>query len=209
MGAVPGLTEDSTVIAKLSQQFWEQLAKRQKYRCSCNGALRVAPGPRKAIAGGRYTLDFAVNVAVDKYALPLERQVRIMKRAGLVCDSQTLWDQLDALAVHLEPSDLALREYIIGADETWWRLMQKKANKKWYAWGLTTHDACWYKLADSQLRQARLGGSRRVRRHRALRRLQGVRDRRERGSVDQAGALLGARSPEVRRSRAELSRSMR
>ena len=157
MTAVPGLTEDSTVIAKLSQQFWELLAKRQKYRCSCNGALRVAPGPHKAIEGGRYTLDFAVNVAVDKYAdaLPLERQVRIMKRAGLLCDSQTLWDQLDALALHLEPSYLALREYIIGADvigadETWWRLMQKKANKKWYAWGLTTHDACWYKLADSR-----------------------------------------------------------
>jgi len=86
MTAVPGLTEDSTVIAKLSQQFWELLAKRQKYRCSCNGALRVAPGPHKAIEGGRYTLDFAVNVAVDKYAdaLPLERQVRIMKRAGLL-----------------------------------------------------------------------------------------------------------------------------
>ena len=157
MEAVAGLTEDSTVIAMLSRQIWELLSKRQKYRCSCNGALRVAPGPYKAIEGGRYSLEFAVQVAVDKYAdaLPLERQVRIMKRAGLVCDSQTLWDQIDALAKLLEPSYLALREYIIGADvigadETWWRLMQKKANKKWYAWGLTTHDACWYKLADSR-----------------------------------------------------------
>ena len=47
-----------------------------------------------------------------------------MKRSGLVCDSQTLWDQLDGLAKLLEPSYLALREYIIGADvigadETW------------------------------------------------------------------------------------------
>ncbi len=161
MVAIEGLTEDSEVIAAISRAFWALTSKRQKYRCSCNGAMRVAPGPYKAIEGGRYSLDFAVHVAVDKYAdaLPLERQVRIMKRCGLLVDSQTLWDQLDALANLLEPSYFALREYIIGADvigadETWWRLMQKKANKKWYAWGLTTHDACWYKLADS--RSARL-----------------------------------------------------
>jgi transposase len=130
---------------------------RQKYRCLCNGAIVTAPGPDKVIEGGRYTLQFAVQVGVDKYTdhQPLARQVRIMKRAGLVVDSQTLWDQLDALAVHLEPTYRALREYIlgadvIGADETWWRLMVKKSNKRWFAWGITTHDACWYDIADSR-----------------------------------------------------------
>ncbi len=56
-----------------------------------------------------------------------------MKRAGLHIDSQTLWDPPDAPAVHLQPTDDALREYIlgadvIGADETWSRMTKKKAN---------------------------------------------------------------------------------
>lgn len=28
--------------------------------------------------------------------------------------------------------------------------MKKKSNKKWYAWGITTHDAAWYRIADSR-----------------------------------------------------------
>jgi transposase len=151
------VTEDSEVIAAIARQYWQIIAMRQKYRCTCNGAIVTAPGPYKVIEGGRYTLQFALQVAIDKYAdhLPLERQARIMTRQGLLIDSQTLWDQIDALARHLEPTYDALRKYVlgadvIGADETWWRLMQKKANKKWYAWGITTHDACWYEIADSR-----------------------------------------------------------
>ena len=77
--------------------------KRKKYRCSCGGCVETAPGPDKLIPGGRYSIDFAVSVAIAKYTdhLPLERQVRIMKRQGLVVDSQTLWDQLNAVARHL------------------------------------------------------------------------------------------------------------
>ena len=47
-----------------------------------------------------------MGVAVAKYAdhLPLERQVRMMAREGLIVESQTLWDQLNALARHLEPT---------------------------------------------------------------------------------------------------------
>ncbi len=152
-----GQTEDSEVITNIAAEFWKLLVMRQKYRCRCNAAVVTAPGYRKTIKGGRYSVPFAAQVAIDKYVdhLPLERQVRIMRRAGLSIDSQTLWDQIDALAKHLQPTYEALREYIlgadvIGADETWWRLMKKKSNKKWYAWGITTHDAAWYKLADSR-----------------------------------------------------------
>jgi transposase len=65
---------------------------------------------------------------------PLERQVKMMRRDGLEVDSQTLWDQLNALARHLEPAGRALRTHIlsqsvIGADETHWRLMGAKSKK--------------------------------------------------------------------------------
>ena len=155
--AIKGMTEDSEVIAAVSRIFWKVHEMRQKYRCKCNGAIVTAPGPMKVVPGGRYTMEFATQVAVDKYCdhLPLERQARIMGRMGLEVDSQTLWDQIDALAKLLEPTYEAIREYIldadvIGADETWWRLMKKKSNKKWWAWGLTTHDACWYGISGSR-----------------------------------------------------------
>ena len=46
MEPIEGLTEDSEVIAAVMRSFWELTSKRQKYRCSCNGAMRVAPGAR-------------------------------------------------------------------------------------------------------------------------------------------------------------------
>jgi transposase len=64
----------------------------------------------KLVEGGRYSLEFAIEVAVQKYLdhLPQERQVRIMQRQGLQIDSQTLWDQLAALWRLLLPSFEAL-----------------------------------------------------------------------------------------------------
>lgn len=75
--------------------------------------------------GGRYSTAFAVAVAISKYAdhLPLERQVKIMKREGLVVESQTLYDQIEALARVLWPAydrlgAELLDEPVIFVDET-------------------------------------------------------------------------------------------
>lgn len=58
--------------------------------------------------------------------LPLERQVRIMKREGLDVTSQTMWDYLERLVRLLEPAHARLGKYqltvpVVGADETRWR----------------------------------------------------------------------------------------
>jgi len=50
----------------------------------------------------------------------------------LTMDSQTLWDQLDALARHLQPAyerlhDYVLSQPVLGADETPWKLMGLRA----------------------------------------------------------------------------------
>lgn len=155
--AIAGMTEDSEQITVIRREFVVQKVKRQKYRCRCGLGLKTAPAPLKHIPGGRYSLDFAIQVALDKYIehLPLDRQRRRMAREKLFVESQTLWDQIDALAEILQRHYDALREYIlssdvIGVDETWWRLMQKKATKKWWAWALTTHDACWFGIAPSR-----------------------------------------------------------
>ena len=73
--------------------------RRQKYACSCGSCIETALGPDKLVPGGRYSIDFAIYVAISKYCdhLPLERQVRMMARDGLVVTSQTLWDQIEHL----------------------------------------------------------------------------------------------------------------
>ena len=83
------------------------------------------------------------------------------RRRGLDIDSQTLWDQLDALAKVLGPGYAAPGKYVlsqpvIGADETTWRLMGGKGKKrggeakKWQVWTAAAPDAVYYQIQDSR-----------------------------------------------------------
>ena len=156
-----GQFEDSEEITVVERQFVLVKHRRKKYRCSCNGCVETALGPPKLKAGSRYSPEFAVEVVIGKYLdhIPLERQVRIMAREGLAVDSQTLWDQTEAVARRLEPSGRALLEMVLGselvhADESWWRLMEKRPTKRWWAWSVGTEQAVCYRILDSRSQQA-------------------------------------------------------
>lgn len=156
-----GQTEDSEEVTVVERRFAILKHQRKKYRCACNGCVDTAPGPVKLQPGSRYSTAFAVEVAVNKYLdhLPLERQARIMRREGLTIDSQTLWDQLDVLAGVLKPTCDALARHVleaevVGADETWWRLMEKKGSKRWWVWSVTRDDAVIYKTLPSRSQEA-------------------------------------------------------
>ena len=130
------------------------------------GAWDTAPGPlrlaaRPDVRGQRYSPEFAVEVAISKYCdhLPLERQARVMRREGLDIASQTLWDQIEALATVLQPTYEALRRHVlaapvIGADETWWRFMRGPESKRWWAWSVTSPDAVAYTILESRSQEA-------------------------------------------------------
>ena len=133
--------------------------KRKKYRCRCSACIETAPAPPKLLEGGRYSTDFAIEVAVNKYLdhAPLERQVRIMTREGLEVDSQTLWDQIDRLAALVRPAYDRLHEHVkshpvVCADETRWRLMGPKGQDageatRWQVWAVVAPDAAYLPLA--------------------------------------------------------------
>lgn len=159
--------EESEEIDVIERRFVVVKHRRQKYRCSCGGCIQTAPGPRKLFDAARYSVGFAVHVAMAKYAdhLPLERQVRMMQRDGLTVDSQTLWDQIEALAKLLAPAHDRLQAYVlsqpvIGADETYWRLMGEKGKrqggegKRWQAWAIVAPDAVCYRIEDSRSTEA-------------------------------------------------------
>ena len=156
--------ESSELVNVRERGFVLETHERKKYRCGCNGEVKTAPGPVKLQPKGRYSLSFAVEVAIAKYAdhLPLERQVQIMRRDGLRVDSQTLWDQLNALAVHLAPTYEAiisaiLAHGVIHADETRWELLDNgktKENKTFQAWGLVAPELVAYRILDSRGKEA-------------------------------------------------------
>lgn len=158
-------SEDSELVTVVRREFQVQHVRRQKYRCSCNGAVVTAPGPARAMDGGRYSLAFACQVAIDKYAygLPLDRQAKIMAHEGLCVTPQALFDQIFACSEPAELSYQAIREHIVaqsvvGADETPWRLLRNRkepgtrrgGSEKWWAWILSTHDASWFKFSPSR-----------------------------------------------------------
>ena len=152
--------EESEEITVVERSFVIVKHQRKKYRCSCNAKVVTAPSPPKLIPGGRYSVEFAVEVATAKYLdhLPLERQVRMMGREGLVVDSQTLWDQLDALASRLEPTyealgDRVLQSPVIHADESGWRWMGS-SKPKGSIWSLSSVDTSFYRILTSKSLEA-------------------------------------------------------
>ena len=160
-----GQFEESEEIDVLERQFVLRRHKRQKYRCGCQACVETAPPPKKLFEGARYSIDFAIDVAIAKYLdhMPLERQVRVMLREGLVVESQTLWDQLDALARHLLLAHQALHRYVllqpvIGGDETRWRLLGKDGSDggpaNWQVWSITAPNAVSYRIEDSRSTKA-------------------------------------------------------
>jgi transposase len=166
-----GVTEDSEEITVVERTYKLVLNRRRKYRCRCNANVVTAAGPVKLIPGGRYSPEFAVSVAIDKYAdhLPLERQATRMARCGLAVNSAALFDQIAALADVLAPTYRALLEQLLAGpvlhvDETGWLLApngkpvgrKRHRKKRWTAtvWGLCSEQYAYYALLDSKSTEA-------------------------------------------------------
>jgi transposase len=165
-----GQFEESEEITSIERQFVILKHKRKKYRCRCNACVETAPGPVKLKAGCRYSPEFAIDVAVDKYVdhMPLQRQVKAMKRAGLIVKAQTLWDQLESLAKWLDPTYRAILQQVlesplVHADETRWPMLGSKyapKEKRWM-WAVANEELVAYRiLKDRSTESARkiLGG---------------------------------------------------
>jgi len=152
-----GQEEESEEISVVQRKFFIKKNKQKKYRCKCGGCVKTAKKPPRLVKGGRYSVEFAIEVAVEKYLdhMPLDRQKRKMKREGLRVESQTLWDQIWALSQLLKPVYDRLLPYIfsfpvICADESIWYYIQKGGRKRWYIWGASCPFGVYYKLDPSR-----------------------------------------------------------
>ncbi len=65
--------EESEEITVIQRRFELVTHRRQKYRCRCEATVVTAPGPPTLIPGGRYSVDFAVEVAASSCGSPPSR----------------------------------------------------------------------------------------------------------------------------------------
>jgi transposase len=158
-----GQVDTSKEVHVIQRAFVMVEHQQQKARCVNGCCVKTAPAPRKLFPGARYSIDFALEVAIQKYLyhMPLARQVRQMRAEGLEIDTQTLWDQLNKLATVLYPVYEKILEFVmshavIGADETKWRMMNEQErikhdkNKSWQVWTLATDKAVYYEIQDGR-----------------------------------------------------------
>ena len=140
--------------------------RRKKYRCTCGGCVKTADGPTRLFPKARYSIAFAINVALKKYCyhMPLERQSREFKRMGLAVGTNTLWDYLHHIYKLLEPalgrlSDYLNQQPVIGVDETTWRILKSDKrghSKKYWVWARCAPDAVHYAIDPSRGSEAAL-----------------------------------------------------
>jgi transposase len=157
LAAMKGQFETSEMIDVIEVSYRVVKVKQQKYACKCGSCVETAPGPERAMPGGRYSLDFAIKIAIDKYLdhIPLARQERILRRHDLTVTSQTLWDQLSALGRRLESASRALlarvlAQPVIGLDQTGWPRLDGKGDKPWQMWCLTSPGIVVHRIRDDK-----------------------------------------------------------
>jgi len=152
-----GQFEASEMIDVIEVEYRLVEVQQQKYVCRCGGCVETAPGPMRALPGSRYSLAFAIKIAIDKWLdhIPLERQVRILDRHGLVITSQTLWDLAYAVAQRLVSIDAALSQHVlaqpvIGLDQTGWPRLDGGGTKPWQMWCLTAPGVVVHRIRDDK-----------------------------------------------------------
>jgi len=155
---VPGLFQESREITVIERTYKTRFHRRAKYRLkkefntTGKEVLITAPGPVKLLQGARYSVEFAVAVAADKYDLhlPLERQRRQMESLGLDVSVKTLYGLCRALAELCEKTVVPkIRKEIIEdftsvhVDETPWALLGGRGG---YMWAASNRRGAYYRF---------------------------------------------------------------
>ncbi|MFQ5868076.1 MAG: IS66 family transposase [bacterium] len=153
-----GLEEVSSEVC-IEKRYYLKRIKRKVYKktCNCQGPIVTTPAPPKIIPKGKFSIDFWVDVLINKFRnhLPVERQVLEMKEYGLDVPTGTIFGGLKKIdSLYLEPLYEAmgrnLREaHHWYADESGWHLFVKindKENYNWLMWVFISKDIVFFVL---------------------------------------------------------------
>ena len=116
--AMEGQFEESEMIDVVEVSYRVVAGRSSRStRAGAAAASKTAPGPERAVAGGRYSLDVAIKVVHRQVPRPHPARATgaILAQHGLVVTPQTLWDQLYAVAQRLDDHRRALDDARAGA----------------------------------------------------------------------------------------------
>jgi hypothetical protein len=136
---LPRLSPRCTVVRKISA------LRRDKDRGEGFVPVPVTVRARRDQSGGK-----GVNAMLSAVRKLLASTLTRRMTAAVL-----LWDQLEALARHLQKSYEALLAEVftsplIHADETHWYLLDKGPGKKWYAWTVASPDTVYHRILPSR-----------------------------------------------------------
>lgn len=133
------MTEEFELVPAMVER---RLHVQEKLRCRCGETILTAPAPTKVFDKARFGPTFMAQVAVSKCAdsLPLYRQAKAYRRAGVQVNDSTLGDLFHRTAEIVDPLyerllRLIREKEIVLADETTQRSPTNAVNRKKY--GLT------------------------------------------------------------------------
>jgi transposase len=124
-----------------------QVHIQEKLRCRCGEAILTAEGPDKVYDKARFGPAFMSQVAVSKCAdsIPLYRQAKAFRRAGVPIDDSTLGDLFHRTAEIVMPLSnrllhLIAEKEIVLADETTQRVQDRKKTRTAWLWSFIARD---------------------------------------------------------------------
>jgi transposase len=131
------------VLARVERQLHVQ----EKVRCRCGETIITADVPPKVFDKTRFGPTFMAQAVVSKCAdsIPLYRQAKAYRRAGVPVDDSTLGDLFHQSAHTVAPLYTRLLELvpeigIVLADETTMRVLAKKKTRTAWIWSFIAHD---------------------------------------------------------------------
>ena len=144
--------EESTEIEVTERHYILKRHKRKKYSCKgCNNIV-TAPGGIKLTPGGEFSIHIATQIACDKYEdhLPLERQRKQMKRAGVNVEVKTLYGLTEHLYNRLYPLQEMIRQDILSQrwvhiDESPFTFYNPKKDRG-YIWSMSNPRGAYYQF---------------------------------------------------------------
>ena len=138
------MTEEYELVPAMVER---RLHVQEKVRCRCGETILTAPAPTRVFDKARFGPSFMAQIAVSKCAdsLPLYRQAKAYRRAGVQVNDSTLGDLFHRTAEIVEPLyerllKLIREKEIVLADETTERVQEKGKTRTAWLWSFIGRD---------------------------------------------------------------------
>ena len=154
-----GMAETTEYLDVRPKEFIVIEQRRHKHRCcKCHSAIVTAPAPPRITPGGSYSDEMIVDITVSKFAelTPIDRYSRIAGHNGLpnlpphslIKASFQLGNFMEGVYDCIKAE--VLKSPVMSADETPHRMLEGDEKKRWFLWGFSNAESCFFECHDTR-----------------------------------------------------------